>query len=209
MFEKLEVLARELEAAIILVHHFRKGNQGNISDIDLGSGSGVFARAPDCMIYLRDLEEEDQAWKCSLVLRYFPAIKPFGVRLGTGDQFPLLVRDEALDLTKEAGKPGAKTKYSVEEVVALLPEEGLTNKAWQTSATKDVGCSETTFRDLRDNARERGLVQPNGDTNKHSTLYIPTSEGEKAIQVSKVRSKLRTSSVIGNGNGKRLNNVKR
>jgi hypothetical protein len=185
MFEKLEVLARELEAAIILVHHFRKGNQGNISDIDLGSGSWVFARAPDCMIYLRDLEEEDQAWKCSLVLRYFPAIKPFGVRLGTGDQFPLLVRDETLDLTKEAGRPGAKTKYCVEEVVALLPEEGLTNKAWKTSATKDVGCSETTFRDLRDNARERGLVQPNGDTNKHSTLYIPTSEGEKAIQVSK------------------------
>jgi RecA-family ATPase len=46
MFEKLEVLARELKAAIILVHNFRKGNQGSISDIDLGSGSGVFARAP-------------------------------------------------------------------------------------------------------------------------------------------------------------------
>jgi hypothetical protein len=150
------------------------------------------------MIYLRDLEDEEKAWKCSLVLRYFAAIQPFGARLGSGDQFPLLVRDETLDLTKEAGKPGAPTKYTVEEVVAFLSATGLTNKDWQEKAEKsDVGCSPTTYRKLKEIALLKGWVEPDGDTDKHGTLYIPTEEGKKAVQRSGLISRINASERCG------------
>src|SRR6202011_1984924 len=56
LFEKLEQFAHELETAIFLANHFKKGPKGAIRDIDLGSGSGVFARAPDCLLFLKALE---------------------------------------------------------------------------------------------------------------------------------------------------------
>ena len=110
MFEKLEQFVHELETAMFLAHHFKKGSKGAVSDIDLGSGSGVFARAPDSLLFLRQKEEQG-TWGCSAILRYFPSIEPFGLRLGTGDQWPLLVRDDTVDLANEAGKPGAPFKY--------------------------------------------------------------------------------------------------
>jgi hypothetical protein len=209
LFEKLEGLAKQLEMAILLAHHFRKGNQGNISDIDLGSGSGVFARAPDAMIYLRELQDEEQAWKCCTILRYFPPVEPFGVRLGTGDQWPLIIRDQALDLTKEAGKPGAKTKYCVEQVVALLPVDGLTNKTWQDLSSEKICCGPTTFSGLKKDAIDRGFVMPSGENLKRDTLFVPTAEGRSAVQRYQLKDKIRASSIARNGNSKGTKKSKR
>jgi len=59
MFGKLENFAHEYKTAVFLAHHFKKGPKGAISDIDLGSGSGVFARAPDSLLFLRQKEERN------------------------------------------------------------------------------------------------------------------------------------------------------
>lgn len=69
----------ELECAVIYCHHHSKGSQGTKKSMDRASGSGVFARDPDALLDLIELEvtdtlsqqEEDKAvcWACLEWLR--------------------------------------------------------------------------------------------------------------------------------------------
>ena len=49
-------VCHELGAAVIYCHHHSKGNQGSKKSIDRSSGSGVFARDPDAILDLVQLE---------------------------------------------------------------------------------------------------------------------------------------------------------
>lgn len=49
----------ELGAAVIYCHHHSKGSQGSKRSMDRASGSGVFARDPDCLVDLIELEITD------------------------------------------------------------------------------------------------------------------------------------------------------
>lgn len=53
----------ELGAAVIYCHHHSKGGQGNKKSMDRASGSGVFARDPDALIDLIELELNDDLLK--------------------------------------------------------------------------------------------------------------------------------------------------
>ncbi len=58
VYNLLDRIAAQTGAAIILVHHTSKGNQGEKSVTDVGSGAGTFSRAPDCHLTLREHEEQ-------------------------------------------------------------------------------------------------------------------------------------------------------
>lgn len=53
----------ELGAAVIYCHHHSKGSQGNKRSMDRASGSGVFARDPDALLDLIELELNDNILK--------------------------------------------------------------------------------------------------------------------------------------------------
>lgn len=53
---QFDMVCTELECAVIYCHHHSKGAQGNKKAIDRASGSGVFARDPDAVIDLIELE---------------------------------------------------------------------------------------------------------------------------------------------------------
>jgi RecA-family ATPase len=53
----------ELGAAVIYCHHHSKGGQGGKKSMDRASGSGVFARDPDVLIDLIELELNDNILK--------------------------------------------------------------------------------------------------------------------------------------------------
>jgi AAA domain-containing protein len=206
LFDQLEGMARELDAAILLAHHLKKGRNADVLTIDLGSGAGAFARGPDALIAFRPLEEEG-CWRCELTLRYFPKIEPFGVRI----DFPLLRRDAALDLDEVAGRSGAPKRYRAEDLVGRLPPEGMTNKEWIEAAEAGLGCGEKTFRKLRDDAFVRGLVRADGPSHRRATRYFATetyAEAAKTSGENRVRGELsrmvqaaKRSRIGGNGNG--------
>lgn len=56
---QFDKIATELKSAVIYAHHHSKGAQGNKSSMDRSSGSGVFARDPDAIIDLIELEITD------------------------------------------------------------------------------------------------------------------------------------------------------
>jgi hypothetical protein len=58
VFNILDNYAAETGAAIVVVHHLSKGQQGQKDLMELGSGAGSFGRATDCHIALREHEED-------------------------------------------------------------------------------------------------------------------------------------------------------
>ena len=56
---QFDKVCSSLKCAVIYCHHHSKGNQGNKKAMDRSSGSGVFARDPDTMLDLTELELTD------------------------------------------------------------------------------------------------------------------------------------------------------
>lgn len=56
---QFDKIATELGSSVIYCHHHSKGTQGNKKSMDRASGSGVFARDPDALIDLVELEITD------------------------------------------------------------------------------------------------------------------------------------------------------
>jgi len=84
---KLDWIAREGNCAVIFSHHHSKGAKGNRQVLDRSSGSGVFARDPDAILDLIQLEPSAAmmerigdgmatAWRMEAVLREFPPLEP-------------------------------------------------------------------------------------------------------------------------------------
>ncbi|GAB6170584.1 AAA family ATPase [Paradesulfitobacterium aromaticivorans] len=53
---QFDIICHELNAAVIYCHHHSKGSQGSKRSMDRASGSGVFARDPDALLDLIELE---------------------------------------------------------------------------------------------------------------------------------------------------------
>lgn len=86
---QFDKVCTELNCAIIYCHHHSKGNQSAKRSMDRASGSGVFARDPDALLDLIELELDDRtlekagketsnitAWRIEGTLREFPRFRP-------------------------------------------------------------------------------------------------------------------------------------
>ncbi|MGN7409950.1 AAA family ATPase [Sporosarcina sp. SAFN-010] len=60
---QFDKICTELGSSVIYCHHHSKGSQGNKKSMDRASGSGVFARDPDALIDLVELELTDSLMK--------------------------------------------------------------------------------------------------------------------------------------------------
>ena len=84
MVSSFDRIAEETGAAVIYAHHFAKGSAANKSIIDRAAGAGTFARDPDAILTMTqidwapEIEEEKDwtAWRVESTLREFKAIQP-------------------------------------------------------------------------------------------------------------------------------------
>ena len=79
-FNRIDEICAKLKTSIICCHHHSKGAQGGKFSMDRASGSGVFARDPDALLDMiqinpadvdKSLEEGQSAWRISATLREF------------------------------------------------------------------------------------------------------------------------------------------
>ena len=73
VYNRLDQVAAEMNAAIVLNHHASKGDQTTKSITDVGSGAGSISRAADCHLILRPHELEDCA-VLDAACRSFPPV---------------------------------------------------------------------------------------------------------------------------------------
>lgn len=70
-------LAETSKAAIIYIHHDKKGHAGDQQTVDRGAGSGVLARDFDAAIYLTPHKDKDDHLVIEFLTRNYPSKKAF------------------------------------------------------------------------------------------------------------------------------------
>lgn len=113
---QFDKICDSLGCAIIYCHHHSKGAQGHKTAMDRASGSGVFARDPDALLDLMEINPKDvgkdlpegatSAWRMSFTLREFP---PLG-SIETVFKYPVHELAEGLERAGEKYGADAQTK---------------------------------------------------------------------------------------------------
>jgi hypothetical protein len=124
LMNELEALARSTGAAIVLAHHFAKGDSTAKNAMDRMSGAGVWARDPDSILVLTPHEEQN-CFTVSTILRNLPQLDEFVVEW----VYPLMRL--AKDLNPESlRRPQAKNKVCTDRefVDRFIGQAGVARK---------------------------------------------------------------------------------
>lgn len=137
---QFDKIASSLNCAVIYVHHHSKGAQGGKSSVDRASGSGVFARDPDAILDLIELELTDamltqQANQavCQVYRRWFDQYDP-----GYAQRW--ISQDDWLSVTQmdnHAKESTVLRAYSNELAIETIQaaEHAKKRTAWRVEAT--------------------------------------------------------------------------
>ena len=153
-------------AALVFGHHYAKGDVASKSSIDRMSGSGVFARDPDCIISLTD-HNEDEHFIVEPTLRAFAPVAPFVIRW----TFPIMVVAEGMEIEfKGIGPDTSASGYTAKDMLLLLPRDGYTNKEWQDVANEQCGITKAKYYAFRKALDEGNKIFRDKDTKKFIRL---------------------------------------
>lgn len=130
-YNRIDALAKQLDAAFVLVHHASKGDQSGKAVTDMGAGAGAQSRAVDCHLTIRPHKVQG-AVVLDSVTRSFPPQEPVPLRW----EHPIWVVAEDLDpaeLRPASNSKEAKAMERMDEAVervrlllANASQEGVT-----------------------------------------------------------------------------------
>lgn len=153
LMNELEALARFSGAAIVVAHHFAKGDSTTKNAIDRMSGAGVWARDPDSILILTPHEEPD-CYTVTSILRNLPQLPEFVVAW----DFPLM--RVAKELNPESlRRPQGKNKVCSDKefIETVLTHEPQGTSAISAKAEKFGFSRRTTERYLQ-RLKEAGVI---------------------------------------------------
>jgi hypothetical protein len=168
LMNEFEALAQSSGAAVVVAHHFAKGDSSAKNAIDRMSGAGAWARDPDSILVLTPHEEPD-CFTVSTVLRNLPQVEEFVVEW----DYPLMRLAPELN-PGALRRPQSKNKIcSDREFVESVLGGGTKNF---TSVIKEAGSqlkmSRRTAMAYLKRLCQAGLVAQGGG------LYWARKEGE-------------------------------
>jgi hypothetical protein len=115
VYDTLDGIAADLDAAVVAIHHSSKGDQSQKNVTDVGSGAGSVSRSADTRLIVRQHEEPD----CVVlegVMRSFAPIRPLPLRWA----FPLWVPADDLDPEKLKRPPTLQSRQKEESEAKCL-----------------------------------------------------------------------------------------
>lgn len=124
LMNEMEGLCQTTSAALVLAHHFAKGDSSAKSAIDRMSGAGAWARDPDAILVVTPHEEEN-CFTVSSILRNMAQVDDFVLAW----EYPILTVAKDLDpdaLRRSQGRK--KTCTDREFVEAVFGKNSLTHK---------------------------------------------------------------------------------
>ena len=136
---QFDKIATELGCAVIYCHHHSKGYQGGKRSMDRASGSGVFARDPDALLDLTELEPSEQVLEREKQLARAKVIADY-IQEYDPDYYEYLEPEDLVDagkMTWHLKKVAFASK--VEESMNLAIQEAerkvMTKTAWRIEGT--------------------------------------------------------------------------
>ncbi len=134
---QFDKVCTELGCAVIYCHHHSKGSQGNKRSMDRASGSGVFARDPDALIDLIELELTDNIYKaienkvmCGLCSNKLKHIKDWDLEVSQDDLCSSSV------IMKQCQELISNVEYKdLEKQIEIAKTEVRQRSAWRIEGT--------------------------------------------------------------------------
>ena len=157
LMNELEKLAQSSGAAVIVAHHFAKGDSTNKEAGDRMSGAGAWVRDPDSIMVLTPHEEAD-CFTVTSILRNLPRLPEFVVSWA----FPLM--RIAPELNPDAlRRPQSKNKVCTDKefVEELISETPISRGTIVANASKLAISPATTDRYLK-RLSEAGVIACSG-----------------------------------------------
>ena len=158
LMNELEKLAQSSGAAVVVAHHFAKGDSTSKEAADRMSGAGAWVRDPDSIMVLTPHEEPD-AFTVNTILRNLPRLDEFVVAW----DFPLMRL--APELNPEAlRRPQSKNKVCSDKefVAAAVGIEGRTFSKVMEAAKAELTMSRRTASRYLERLVQAGLVTSSG-----------------------------------------------
>lgn len=158
LMNELEALARSSGAAVIVAHHFAKGDSTVKEAADRMSGAGVWARDPDSLLVLTP-HEEPECFTVSSILRNLPRVAEFVVAW----DYPLM--QVAPDLNPVAlRRPQSKNKVCTDKefLNQAVGSEGRAFSAIIEAANTKLGMSRTSAKRYLNRLKDAGVVRGSG-----------------------------------------------
>jgi len=158
LMNELEALAQKTGAALVVAHHFAKGDSTAKLAIDRMSGAGAWARDPDSIMVLTPHEEPD-CFTVTSILRNLPQVPEFVVAW----EFPLM--RVANDLNPEAlRRPQAKNKVCTDKdfVSALVSSEAKNFAKIVEGAKSEFKMSRSSVANYLKRLTAKGLIKSGG-----------------------------------------------
>jgi hypothetical protein len=154
---EFEAMAQRTGAAIVLAHHFAKGDSTAKSAMDRMSGAGAWARDPDTILVLTP-HEEDHCFTVTSILRNLPRLPEFVVQW----DYPLM--KVAHDLNPDSlRRPQAKNKVcSDKQFIEQLLTETPTARGDIVAKAADLAISSATTDRYLKRLAEAGLIACGG-----------------------------------------------
>jgi len=155
LMNEFEAMAQKTGAAIVVAHHFAKGDSTAKSAMDRMSGAGSWVRDPDSIMVLTPHEEPD-CFTVTSILRNLPQLPEFVVSW----DFPLMT--VANDLNPEAlRRPQSKNKVCSDKefVAAVMTEEGKSFTRIVADAKNTLNMSRSTCQRALNRLTQAGLIK--------------------------------------------------
>ena len=158
LMNEFEAMAQKTGAAVVVAHHFAKGDSTAKSALDRMSGAGAWARDPDSIVVLTP-HEEDGCFTVTSILRNLPQLPEFVV----GWDFPLM--RVASDLNPDAlRRPQSKNKVCSDKefMDAVITNEGKTFTRIVTDAQNTLNMSRSTTQRFLNRLSQAELIRSAG-----------------------------------------------
>ena len=153
LMNEFEALAQSSGAAVVVAHHFAKGDSTAKNAMDRMSGAGAWARDPDSLVILTPHEEQN-CYTVTSVLRNLPQLPEFVMAW----EFPLM--KVAKELNPDAlRRPQGKNKVCSDKEFV---DEALSNEPQSTSAISEkaeqLGLSRRTTERYLQRLKDAGVI---------------------------------------------------
>lgn len=171
LFNDLDRITTEAGSTLILNDHFGKGNQSEKDPLDAIRGSSAKGGDVDAAMILRKHEVEG-CFSVDLVHRELPPVAPFCIEW----EFPLMkLRPDldAADMKKINGRP---KKYDADDLLRLLPPEGLSGSEWEDAA---AGATPKIPRTPYFELRKKLVATKRVLESKANNKWLPITQNQK------------------------------
>jgi DNA-binding transcriptional ArsR family regulator len=153
LMNELEGLAQSSGAAVVVAHHFAKGDSTTKAAMDRMSGAGAWVRDPDAILVMTPHEEED-CYTVTSILRNLPKAPEVVVRW----DFPLMTVDAELN-PESLKTPQSKNKKMTDKefIDDVLTNKPIRYSDLETKGEK-LGISKSTVARTLKRLTESGLI---------------------------------------------------